>query len=191
MEIGSGLGFEVQITLTTYNFLKEKSDALVYTYLHIKKDGQTFSGYDIFGFSEYEDKILFVQLLDVSGIGANTARLMLNALSYSEIRRAIISEDERTLSGIKGIGPKTAKRLILELKDKMLKGSDADVPILKAENKIKEDLDAANKFKEIDDIETVFNTIQTDRTDTQIWKWFVILALLFLALEVLIQKFVK
>ena len=69
MEIGSGLGFEVQITLTTYNFLKEKSDALVYTYLHIKKDGQTFSGYDIFGFSEYEDKILFVQLLDVSGIG--------------------------------------------------------------------------------------------------------------------------
>jgi hypothetical protein len=51
--------------------------------------------------------------------------------------------------------------------------------------------DAANKFKEIDDIETVFNTIQTDRTDTQIWKWFVILALLFLALEVLIQKFVK
>lgn len=139
MEIGSGMGFEVQITLTTYNFLKEKSDALIYTYLHIKKDGQTFSGYDIFGFSEYEDKILFVQLLDVSGIGANTARLMLNALSYSEIRRAIISEDERTLSGIKGIGPKTAKRLILELKDKMLKGSDADVPILKAENKIKED----------------------------------------------------
>jgi hypothetical protein len=51
--------------------------------------------------------------------------------------------------------------------------------------------DAANKFKEIDDIETVFDTIQTDRTDTQIWKWFVILALLFLALEVLIQKFVK
>ena len=139
MEIGSGMGFEVQITLTTYNFLKEKSDALIYTYLHIKKDGQTFSGYDIFGFSEYEDKILFVQLLDVSGIGANTARLMLNALSYSEIRRAIISEDERTLSGIKGIGPKTAKRLILELKDKMLKCSDADVPILKAENKIKED----------------------------------------------------
>jgi Holliday junction DNA helicase RuvA len=139
MEIGSGMGFEVQITLTTYNFLKEKSDALIYTYLHIKKDGQTFSGYDIFGFSEYEDKILFVQLLDVSGIGANTARLMLNGHSYSEIRRAIISEDERTLSGIKGIGPKTAKRLILELKDKMLKGSDADVPILKAENKIKED----------------------------------------------------
>ena len=139
MEIGSGMGFEVQITLTTYNFLKEKSDALIYTYLHIKKDGQTFSGYDIFGFSEYEDKILFVQLLDVSGIGANTARLMLNALSYSEIRRAIISEDERALSGIKGIGPKTAKRLILELKDKMLKCSDADVPILKAENKIKED----------------------------------------------------
>jgi hypothetical protein len=51
--------------------------------------------------------------------------------------------------------------------------------------------DATNNFKEIDDIETVFNTIQTDRTDTQIWKWFVILALLFLALEVLIQKFVK
>ncbi len=119
MEIGTGMGFEVQITLTTYNFLKEKSEALVYTYLHIKKDGQTFSGYDIFGFSEYEDKILFVLLLDVSGIGANTARLMLNALSHSEIRRAIISEDERTLSGIKGIGPKTAKRLILDVQEKL------------------------------------------------------------------------
>lgn len=139
MEVGSGMGFEIQITLTTYNFLQEKSEALLFTYLHIKKDGQTFSGYDIYGFSDYEDKQLFEMLLDVSGIGANTARLMLNALSQSEIKRAIISEDERTLSGIKGIGPKTAKRLILELKDKMLKVSDGDVHTLKTENKIKED----------------------------------------------------
>lgn len=134
-----GMGFEVQITLQTYNYLKEKTEVLLYTYLHIKKDGQTFSGYEIYGFNEYEDKILFETLLDVSGIGANTARLMLNALSHSEIRRAIISDDERTLSGIKGIGPKTAKRLILELKDKMLKLSDVDIPSLKSENKIKED----------------------------------------------------
>jgi len=139
MEVGDGMGFEIQITLITYDFLKGRTDALLHTYLHIRKDGQTFSGFDIFGFSEYEDKVLFVQLLDVSGIGANTARLMLNALSHSEIKRAIISEDERTLSGIKGIGPKTAKRLILELKDKMLKVSDMDVPTLKAENKIKDD----------------------------------------------------
>lgn len=139
MELNASMGFEVQITLSTYNFLKDKSEALIYTYLHIKKDGQTFSGYEIYGFSEYEDKLLFETLLDVSGIGANTARLMLNALSHSEIKRAIISEDERTLSGIKGIGPKTAKRLILELKDKMLKVTDADVPMLKAENKVKED----------------------------------------------------
>jgi Holliday junction DNA helicase RuvA len=177
MEIGSGLGFEVQITLTTYNFLKEKSDALVYTYLHIKKDGQTFSGYDIFGFSEYEDKILFVQLLDVSGIGANTARLMLNALSYSEIRRAIISEDERTLSGIKGIGPKTAKRLILELKDKMLKGSDADVPIHKAENKIKDALIALITLGyQRNNVMKILNTIES-KADVKSVEDFIKLAL--------------
>lgn len=139
LEIGSGLGFEVQITLGTFDFLKGKSDALLHTYLHIKKDGQTFSGYEIYAFHDVEDKVIFEKLLDVSGVGANTARLMLNALSHSELKRAVISEDERTLSSIKGIGPKTAKRLILELKDKFMKISDADIPMLKAENKIKED----------------------------------------------------
>lgn len=134
-----GIGFEVQITLTTYDFLKEKSEALVYTHLHIKKDGQMFSGYEIYGFSEVQDKMIFEMLIEVSGIGANTARLMLNAMSQSELRRAIISEDERTISSIKGIGPKTAKRLILELKDKMLKVSNEDIPTLTANNKIKDD----------------------------------------------------
>lgn len=135
-----GIGFEIQTTLSTYDFLKEKSEAMLYTHLHIKKDGQMFSGYEIYGFSESEDKFIFEMLLDVSGIGANTARLMLNAMSQLEIRRAIISEDERTLSSIKGIGPKTAKRLILELKDKMLKVSDADIHSFNSNhNKSKDD----------------------------------------------------
>jgi holliday junction DNA helicase RuvA len=134
-----GIGFEVQITLTTYDFLKDKSEALLYTHLHVKLNGQSLAGYEIYGFTDIQDKQIFELLIEVSGIGANTARLMLNAMSQSEIRRAIISDDERTLSSIKGIGPKTAKRAILELKDKMLKISNEDIQFLTTSNKIKED----------------------------------------------------
>lgn len=134
-----GLGFEIQITLNTFDFLKDKTEALLYTHLHVKLNGQSLAGYEVYGFSDLNDKQIFEMLIEVSGIGANTARLMLNAMSQSEIRRAIISDDERTLSSIKGIGPKTAKRAILELKDKMLKVSDADLPIINSNTKIKDD----------------------------------------------------
>lgn len=134
-----GMGFEVQITLNTFDFLKEKTEALLFTYLHVKLNGQSLSGYEVYGFSDIQDKQIFEMLIEVSGIGANTARLMLNAMSQSEIRRAIISDDERTLSSIKGIGPKTAKRAILELKDKMLKVSDADLPMVNSNTKSKDD----------------------------------------------------
>lgn len=117
-------GFEVQITLSTFEFLKGQDSCKLYTYLHIKKDGQMFSGYEMYGFIREDDRFLFELLLGVSGIGANTARLVLNALSDAELKRAIMTEDEHTISSVKGIGPKTAKRLILELKDKISKGSD-------------------------------------------------------------------
>lgn len=135
----SGFGFEVQITLHTYEFLKTKTNIRLYTYLHIKKDGQVFSGYEMYGFHLAEDKVLFELLIGVSGIGANTARLMLSSLNYNDLRRAILSEDERTISSIKGIGPKTAKRLILELKDKMTKVSEGEIIPSSGQNKIKEE----------------------------------------------------
>lgn len=134
-----GFGLEVQISLSTYENIKDKSEALLHTHLHIKKDGQTFSGYELYGFHEVGDKHLFEMLISVSGIGANTARIVLNSLSHAELRRAIASEDERTISSVKGIGPKTAKRLILELKDKIIKSHDIDITSTPNHNKIKEE----------------------------------------------------
>lgn len=139
IETQGGLGISIHITISTYETIKEKSDCKLYTHLHIKKDGQVFSGYDIYGFNHESDKNMFELLLSVSGVGANTARLMLNNLSHSEIVRAIQAEDERTLSSTKGLGPKTAKRVILDLKDKVSKlDSDENINI-SSENNLKEE----------------------------------------------------
>ncbi len=134
-----GMGMEVQITLYSYEALKTQTSCKLHTYLHIKKDGQNFSGYELYGFHDTADKSLFELLLSVSGIGANTARLMLNSLTSNDMKRAILSEDERTLSSIKGLGPKTAKRLILELKDKIAKVTDGEISMPLGQNKIKEE----------------------------------------------------
>jgi Holliday junction DNA helicase RuvA len=133
------MGMEVQITLYSYEALKTQTSCKLHTYLHIKKDGQNFSGYELYGFHDTADKSLFELLLSVSGIGANTARLMLNSLTSNDMKRAILSEDERTLSSIKGLGPKTAKRLILELKDKIAKVTDGEFSMPLGQNKIKEE----------------------------------------------------
>ncbi|MFY7861260.1 MAG: Holliday junction branch migration protein RuvA [Chitinophagales bacterium] len=134
-----GMGMEVQITLYSYEALKTQMNCKLHTYLHVKKDGQNFSGYELYGFHDTADKSLFELLLSVSGIGANTARLMLNSMTSNDMKRAILSEDERTLSSIKGLGPKTAKRLILELKDKIAKVTDGEVSMPLGQNKIKEE----------------------------------------------------
>jgi Holliday junction DNA helicase RuvA len=93
----------------------------------------------LFGFFDLEEKVMFEHLISVSGIGTNTARVMLSSMSGGEIRGAILTDKESKISSIKGIGPKTAKRLILELKDKMLKGGDEAIFESKSNNKIKEE----------------------------------------------------
>ncbi len=122
-----GVGYEVRISLQTYGALPEVGQKTrVFTYLNIRDDAHI-----LFGFGEPDEKVLFLDLVGVSGVGPATALVMLSSLSSSEIRQAIMNEDLRVVQSIKGIGSKTAQRVILELSDKMRKESlTSPVPFL-------------------------------------------------------------
>ncbi|MCO6475385.1 MAG: Holliday junction branch migration protein RuvA [Phaeodactylibacter sp.] len=113
-----GLGYHINISLNTYTQVEKLESVKILTHLHIKEDSHT-----LYGFADASERNLFIHLISVSGIGPSTAQLMLSSMTPEEMRAAIISEDVNTLKRIKGIGPKTAKRAILDLKDKMLKDS--------------------------------------------------------------------
>ncbi|MCO6488584.1 MAG: Holliday junction branch migration protein RuvA [Phaeodactylibacter sp.] len=117
-----GLGYHVNISLNTYTQVEKLESVKILTHLHIKEDSHT-----LYGFADAAERNLFVHLISVSGIGPSTAQLMLSSMTPDEMRAAIISEDVNTLKRIKGIGPKTAKRAILDLKDKMLKDSGEEL----------------------------------------------------------------
>ena len=110
----NGVGYELQISLHTYSFISGKDEGQLQTYLHITENGQT-----LFGFYNQDEKELFLQLISVSGVGASTARMMLSGLKPEEIIKAIVQGNTRQLESVKGIGRKTAERLIVELKDKL------------------------------------------------------------------------
>ncbi len=117
-----GVGYHVNISLNTYQAIEDKEDIKILTYLQVKEDSQA-----LYGFYDERERNLFVLLISVSGVGVNTARVMLSGMSVDDMRSAIIHEQVATLNKIKGIGPKTAKRIILDLKDKVLKdGAVAD-----------------------------------------------------------------
>lgn len=124
----NGLGYETKISLQTFSSLPAPGERCkLYTWLYVREDAQV-----LFGFSIPDEKNLFLDLIGVSGIGPSTALVMLSSLSSQEIRHAIIQEDVRVVQSIKGIGSKTAQRVILELKDKMKKNSlleGASVPM--------------------------------------------------------------
>ena len=110
----NGVGYELQISLHTYTHISNSAAGQLLTYLHITENGQT-----LFGFFEQEEKDLFLQLISVSGVGASTARMMLSGMKPDEIIKALMQGNAKLLESIKGIGRKTAERLILELKDKV------------------------------------------------------------------------
>jgi Holliday junction DNA helicase RuvA len=139
IEQNQSIGMLIEISLNTYEKIKDLSDVMLHTHLHLKKDVQTLSAFELFGFFDLEEKVMFEHLISVSGIGTNTARVMLSSMNGGEIRGAILTDNESKISSIKGIGPKTAKRLILELKDKMLKGGEDAIFETKSNNKIKEE----------------------------------------------------
>ncbi len=114
----NGVGYEVQISLHTYARIQDLEKGLLHTVQIIREDAHI-----LYGFFDLLEKEMFQQLISVSGIGSSTARVMLSYLKPEELARAIIQSDIRTLEGIKGIGKKTAERMVLELKDKLSKHS--------------------------------------------------------------------
>lgn len=115
----NGLGYELKISIQTYSALPALGGTCrLVTFLSIREDAHT-----LFGFKEIEEKNLFLDLTSVSGIGPSTAMVMLSSLSSGEIRQAILNEDLKVIQSIKGIGLKTAQRVLLELKDKIRKES--------------------------------------------------------------------
>jgi Holliday junction DNA helicase RuvA len=114
----NGVGYDVQISLNTYSKIQHLDKGILYTSLLIREDAHI-----IYGFFDLAEKEMFLCLISVSGIGASTARVMLSCMKPDELARAIISADTRTLEGIKGIGKKTAERMVLELRDKLSKNS--------------------------------------------------------------------
>jgi len=112
----NGIGYFINISLNTYSMLESADQIVLYTHLVVREDAHI-----LYGFYTEEEKSLFLHLISVSGIGPNTARLVLSSLSTHEFQKAIIQEDVRLIQSIKGIGPKSAQRLILELKDKLKK----------------------------------------------------------------------
>lgn len=121
----NGVGYEVHISLNTYSTVLSLEEGLLFTHLLIKEDAHL-----LYGFADVKEKDIFLALLSVSGIGANTARLILSYMKPDEIIAAIIRGDSHSLEKIKGIGKKTAERTILELKDKIGKQSANNISVV-------------------------------------------------------------
>ena len=122
-----GIGYAVEISLQTYDVLRGKDSATVYIQRQVNpRDGSEVD----YGFATQDERELFRQITSVSGMGAASARMILSSLSAEELRNAILSEDVNKLKGVKGIGLKTAQRMVLELKDKIVKGDGASSDVL-------------------------------------------------------------
>lgn len=122
-----GIGYATEISLQTYDVLNGKTEAVVYLQRQVNpRDGSEAD----YGFATQEERELFRQITSVSGMGAASARMVLSSLSAEELRNAILNEDVNRLKAVKGIGLKTAQRLVLELKDKIVKGEAAGTEVL-------------------------------------------------------------
>jgi holliday junction DNA helicase RuvA len=120
-----GVGYHVNISLNTYSKLESLEKIKIFTYLNIKEDEHS-----LYGFFDDDERQLFVLLISVSGVGVNTARVILSYMTADEVRSAIMFENEIAIGKVKGIGPKTAKRIILDLKDKVMKSAGSEQVIL-------------------------------------------------------------
>ncbi|MDG1761868.1 MAG: Holliday junction branch migration protein RuvA [Flavobacteriaceae bacterium] len=130
----NGVGYMVHISLHTFSQLLNDERIKLFTHLQVKEDSHT-----LFGFFTINERAVFQQLISVSGIGASTARTMLSSLEPQQIQRAIISEDLATIKSVKGIGLKTAQRVLIELKDKMMNLFDGGEIQALSNNTIKEE----------------------------------------------------
>jgi Holliday junction DNA helicase RuvA len=113
-----GIGYLLHISLNSYNQFEEGKDQKAYAWLQVQEDAHR-----LWGFFEPSERDVFLHLVSVSGIGPNTARLILSGMTPDECRQAILTDNELAFRQVKGVGPKTAKRVIMELKDKILKST--------------------------------------------------------------------
>jgi len=111
-----GIGYLLHITLNSYDQIEDGKDQKVYTWLQVQEDAHR-----LWGFKEPSEREVFLHLVSVSGIGPNTARLILSGMTPEECRQAILTDNELAFRQVKGVGPKTAKRVMMELKDRMMK----------------------------------------------------------------------
>ena len=125
-----GIGYLLNITLNSYDLIEEGKVEKVYTWLQVQEDAHR-----LWGFKEPAERDVFLHLVSVSGIGPNTARLILSGMTPEECRQAILTDNEVAFRQVKGVGPKTAKRVMMELKDKMLKTAADPLNVKAGSNK--------------------------------------------------------
>ena len=169
----NGVGYDLQISLNTFSAISNKDSGLLFTYLHITENAHT-----LFGFAELAEKEIFLQLISVSGVGASTARMMLSGMRPDEITRAIVQGNTRQLESIKGIGKKSAERLIVELRDKLGKQSLEAPVMVGGIAVVSKDADAVNALIALgigrpmaeQAVKKTMNTITTDTSLEEIIK---------------------
>ncbi|MDQ6757444.1 MAG: Holliday junction branch migration protein RuvA [Bacteroidota bacterium] len=123
----NGVGYEVNISLNTWSHIQNLTEGKLFTYLQVKEDSHT-----LYGFFDTLEKEMFAMLISVSGVGAATARMMLSSMKPDEVNRAILQGNAKLLETVKGIGRKTAERLVLELRDKVNKQHfDVNITLVK------------------------------------------------------------
>ena len=130
----NGVGYFLNISLHTFSLLPADENIKIYTHLQVKEDSHT-----LFGFMDKAEREIFLLLISISGIGPSIARTMLSSLNPTQVRDAIANGEVATIQGVKGIGAKTAQRVIVELKDKVLKVQNMDEVSLPSNNTTKEE----------------------------------------------------
>ena len=139
LECGN-IGYRINISLQTFEFLQGKTEAKVYIFHYLREEEESF-----YGFATKDERELFKLLISVNGVGVGSARMMLSSLTDEEIRNAIIGENVTRIKSVKGIGLKTAQRIILDLKDKIVKGGGtvSSIPVAVANNAVIEEASIA------------------------------------------------
>lgn len=127
-----GVGYFINITLNTFTAIGEQSEVKLYTHLQVLEDA-----HNLFGFYTSKERDMFELLISVSGVGCNTARLILSSLTVNELSTAIANENNKTIQAVKGIGSKTAQRIIVDLKDKVKKTEYAEEIVETVDNTVK------------------------------------------------------
>lgn len=159
-----GVGYQLKISLNTHSALKDKDQVKIFTYFQVREDAHI-----LYGFAEPSEKALFEQLISVSGVGGNTALMMLSSMSAPELYQAIAGQNLLALKRIKGIGEKTAARIVLELKDKIKIDVESSPVFLQSDRKKQEALVAlANLGLPKATIETRVDKILQENADISV-----------------------